>query len=166
MGQRGPKSKPSAQQQRAGTYRADRRRGEPQAPAEVPPVPEWLDADSRRYWSELAPWLERANLLTRLDQAALALLCQSLSDYLAARAVVDAAAEQTGTRFVSVTDAGNVIQHPAVGVLNRAWERVVKLLREFGMTPSSRAGLHLPEAESEDDLLAMIRGRYSKPGKN
>jgi len=166
MGKRGPRPTPSAAQKRAGTYRADRRRGEPDAPAEIPPEPEWLDDTSRRFWSELAPWLKRAELLTRLDQTALALLCRSLSEYLLACEVVESAAAQTGQHFVSVTDAGNVIQHPAVGVANRKWEQIVKLLREFGMTPSARAGLQLGSQDKEDDLLALIRKRYDKPTKN
>lgn len=166
MGQRGPKPKPSAQQKREGTYRADRRRGEPEAEASLPPVPEWLDEQSRRYWSELGPWLVEAGLLTRLDQTALALLCRSLTDYLQACEVIEAAATASGTKFVAYTESGNVIQHPAVGVANRAWERLVKLLREFGMTPSSRAGLHLPAPEKEDDLLALIKKRYEQPPAN
>jgi P27 family predicted phage terminase small subunit len=161
MGRRGPKAKPTATAKRDGTYRADRRRGEPEAEVELPPEPEWLGEKARKCWAEIAPWLTRAKLLTRLDQVALALLCDSLGEYLLAREVVNQAAIETGVRFVSVTDSGNVIQHPAVGVANRKWEQVTKLLREFGMTPSARAGLHVGGDEPEDDLLALITKQYA-----
>jgi len=45
-------------------------------------------------------------LLTRLDQVALGLLCDSLAEYLLAREVVNRAAIETGVRFVSVTESG------------------------------------------------------------
>jgi P27 family predicted phage terminase small subunit len=160
MGARGPRAKPSATQKREGTFRKDRRRGEPEVDVDLPPVPEWLGAKARKWWDALSPWLLRAKLLTRLDQTALGLLCDALADYLLAREVVNQAGIETGTRFVSVTESGNVIQHPAVGVANRKWDMVLKLLREFGMTPSARASLHLDGEENEDDLLNLIRSQY------
>lgn len=145
MGKRGPKPKPSSLQRMQGTYRADRRRGEPvavSAPARKPP---WVKGLAAKHWGTIAPWLKRSNLLTSLDAVACGLLCDALADYLEAGEVVEQAAVEGGVKFVATTDKGNIIQHPAVGVRNKAWERAVKLLREFGMTPSARAGLHLSE---------------------
>lgn len=166
MGRRGPPPKPSELQKRQGTYRPDRRRGEIEPPKEMPKPPTWLSKRGRKCWREIAPWLHQNGLLTRLDQTALALLCEPLADYLAAREIVDEAAAEKGTRFVTTTDKGNIIQHPAVGVMNKAWEKVVKLLREFGMTPSARAAIHVDaEQEAENDpLTAILRERYREHG--
>jgi len=174
MGKRGPKPTPSATRKLRGTYRADRRRGEPVAAAGAR-VPAWLDDRSRKYWHQISPLLEDAGVLTVLDQVALGLLCKAITDYLLACEIVEAEAGQVkeddrgnlmpAMRFVTVTDKGNLIQHPGVGVMNRAWERVVKLLREFGMTPSARASIHVDGAEPEDQLLSMIREHYAAPKK-
>lgn len=163
MGKRGPKPTPSATQKRLGTYRADKRPGEVSPPAALPPKPSWLDARSVKCWAKIAPLLYEHDLLTRLDAVALALLCSALADFILAREIVEKAEEETGTRFITQTDKGNIIQHPAVGVMNKAWEKVVKLCREFGMTPSARAGLAIankqPPADPMTDLLTRIAAK-------
>ena len=152
---RGPKPVPKAAKRRRGTFRADRDGGTPEPKSEKPRRPAWLGKEASRHWTAIAAELEGMGVLARADQVALALLCQALADYLAARQEV---AEQ-GMTFL--TESGYVTQHPAVGMMNRAWERVVKLAREFGMTPSSRAGLKVPGKEAPaDPLLEMIMKRY------
>ena len=82
---------------------------------------------------------------------------------LEAGEIVEAAARD-GVKFIATTDKGNVIQHPAVGVRNKAWERVVKLARQFGMTPSARAGMAIANAadEQRDPLLTLLHERMSR----
>ena len=162
MGKRGPKPIPSATAKRRGTLRADRRANEPAPPNEAPTKPTWVQGLAAKHWRKIAPWLKESGLLTVLDTIALGLMCNALADYFEAGEVVESAAkENDGVKFVSITDKGNVIQHPAVGVQNKAWERVVKLLREFGMTPSSRAGMAITNAKGEDQdpLLKMLHDR-------
>ena len=43
-----------------------------------------------------------------------------------------------------VTKSGNVIQHPAAGGMNRAHDKIVKLLKEMGLTPASRPRIPTP----------------------
>jgi P27 family predicted phage terminase small subunit len=170
MGKRGPQPQPSELQRAKGTYRADRRRGEVRPDKTIPPIPEWCDEKTRECWEQLAPWLNEQGLLTRLDQVALGLLCSSLADYILARRIVDGAEQREGTRFVAYTDKGNIIQHPAVGVMNKAWEKVVKLCREFGMTPAARAGLAIAKNEAAEDpmtaLLEKLTQRRMQPPPN
>ena len=163
MGKRGPKPMPSATQKRLGTYRADRRAGEIIPAAESPKVPTWVKGRARKCWKEIAPILEENNLLTRLDQVALALLVAPLADYILSREIVEEAANSGDTRFLTTTDKGNIIQHPAVGVMNKAWEKVLKVLIQFGMTPSARASLATatkkPPADPMGNLLRRIAQR-------
>ena len=117
------------------------------APAiEIPPFPKWASANAAAYWKEIARYLFDNGLLTRLDQVALALLCEALAEYCECREIVAAAAtsEEGGAKYVTWTDKGNIIQHPAVGVMNKAWQKVVKLLIQFGMTPSAGPGWRSP----------------------
>ena len=149
----GRKKTPTALKQLQGTYRNDRDGGTPQVPAESPPPPSWLDERAKRYWGKIVPWLAEYGITTRLDQVALALLVLSLADMVMAREIVEAAAEKKGTKFIAETEKGNIIQHPAVGVANKAHARVLQLLKEFGMTPAARASLKVGASKDSADPL-------------
>jgi P27 family predicted phage terminase small subunit len=150
-----------------GTHRPDRKPSEVQPTKGIPPIPAWASKAARKHWHQISPWLNEVGLLTRLDQTALALLCEALGDFLCARDIVDEEAKPEGSvRFITTTDKGNVIQHPAVGVMNKAHERLMKLLREFGMTPSSRAGLAIAGREVEDPMTDLFRQIAAKRGNN
>jgi P27 family predicted phage terminase small subunit len=107
----------------------------------------------------LAPHLLKNGLLTRIDQTALTLLCEALAEYCECRAIVESAVKDSqggGLKYITYTDKGNIIQHPAVGVMNKAWGKLVKLLVQFGMTPSARAGLAIANAKDEPDLISQL----------
>lgn len=87
--------------------------------------------------------LREMGVLTKADGLALALLCEPLVRYIEARDLVEAEAKGPDKiKFIATTDKGTVYQHPLVGVMNKAWEQAAKMAREFGLTPSSRSGLH------------------------
>jgi P27 family predicted phage terminase small subunit len=153
MAKPGVKKTPPQKKRLLGTFRPDRDGGTAELSCSAPPVPPWLDDNERVHWNRIAPWLVECGLITKLDQVAFALLCMDLSDLLCAREIVDEIARTEGTKFITTTDKGNVIQHPAVGVMNKAHARVVKLLQEFGMTPCARAGIKINGANSSDDPL-------------
>jgi len=158
MGKRGPKPVPIAAKRRRGTFRADRDGGTPEPERAKPRRPAWLGKEASRHWTAIAGELEAMGVLARADQVALALLCQALADYLAAREIV---ARGGPTGLLLATSNGNVIQDPAVGVMNRAREALVKLSREFGLTPSSRACLKIEGNQAPaDPLMQLIMNRY------
>lgn len=161
MGERGPKRRPTELLKGQGSWRGKARdKVEPKPTKGIPRRPTWLRPEAAKYWPELAKVLSEMGVLTLADKTGLALLCEPLADYLMARDVVEAAAEKEGVMFISTTEKGNVIQHPAVGVMNKAWERVVKMLREFGLTPASRAGLQVEKPPGDQDpLLALLKAR-------
>ena len=47
--------------------------------------------------------------------------------------------------------------------MNKAWQKVVKLLIQFGMTPSARAGLAIANAKDKPDLLAQLIAESQAP---
>jgi len=156
MGKRGPHPKPTETSKRDGTYRSDRRRGEiAPKPGSVLP-PKWLSKKAKAHWSVLSVWLKENGLLTVLDKAALGLLCDAFSHYLELRNDV----EQHG--WIETTDKGTVYQAPRVGAMNKARSDVIKLLREFGMTPSSRAGLAIANTEVAKDPMAELMERMAE----
>ena len=155
MGKRGPHALPPEVQKSRGTERPDRRRDKVGAKKACPPMPSWISDDARPCWKHIAPWLDEVGLLTRLDQVALTLLCDAVAHYINRRKAV----EQSG--WTSVSEKGGEYQHPNVGAMNKAREAVVKLLREFGMSPSARAGLAIANREAERDPMADLLQRIA-----
>jgi P27 family predicted phage terminase small subunit len=111
--------------------------------------PAFLSDRAAQHWPELARLLADMNVLADGDLTALALLCETLSEYLDARDTV----QRDGATYSAVTEAGAVMHraHPAVAQRADAARRVQSLLSEFGLTPSARAKVHgLPDLPGED----------------
>jgi P27 family predicted phage terminase small subunit len=145
MGKRGPAPKPSALKLVQGTYRPDRAAAnEPQPERVTPSCPTWLDAEAKREWRRIVPELETLGLLTRIDRAALAAYCQSYSEWWAMeRAIREKGRTQTNAM------SGVVSARPEVGMRDRALTQMKAFLTEFGLTPSSRSRVSVPETKKK-----------------
>jgi P27 family predicted phage terminase small subunit len=108
---------------------------EPQPAARMPTCPDWLDDAAREKWAELAPELFRLGLLTAIDGDALAGYCQAWAEFKAATQTL------RGTDRTIMTEKGNTIAHPAVGIQRGAMERMRAFGAPFGLDPSSRSRL-------------------------
>src|SRR4029077_367520 len=127
--------KPSALHVLQGTDRKDRANpAEPHpdllAPDAAPPAR--LTPQGKRAWNELRPLLGSMKVLTTADPAALALLCDALSEYLVARAVI----RRLGQTYEA---KDRIYARPEVVIASDAWRRAKLMLTEFGLTPASRA---------------------------
>lgn len=112
--------------------------------------PRWLSVPARREWRRVAGVLYDAGLLTVADHDALALYCEAMVTYRQAMARVRVDGE------ILESHTGSYYQHPALGVANRARAAMVPILREFGMTPASRSGLHVTQAPEEPTLAETL----------
>jgi P27 family predicted phage terminase small subunit len=100
-----------------------------------------------------------AGLITPVDAVAFGLYCQTLHQYCEVLKAIPHVAEYT----TEVGEQHSLVQHPLVGVLHKARADVLKLAREFGMTPSARAGLRLGTGEAKEvDPLDAILARRKK----
>jgi P27 family predicted phage terminase small subunit len=114
-------------------------------PAPMPPeCPRWLDKEAKKEWKRVAPELERLGLLTHVDMAALAGYCQSYSEWQRMSVVV---AEQ-GATFTTPT--GQIRGRPEVAMARKALADVRAFCVEFGLTPSARARMTIPEPDDDD----------------
>ena len=117
--------------------------------------------DGRDGWGEgaKAEWGGQANLLERegrialIDRGALALYCAAWGELVEASAYV----QEHGS--VVITDKGNAIQHPMVGVRNKSRDAAVKIGSLFGFSPSARVGLATPKKEKDTG-----KSRFFKSG--
>ena len=132
----GPTPLPTEIKLLRGTYRLDREPKNPARPPRgTPRPPEWLGPVALELWRELAPLLVKMRVLTKADRQALALLCDALAEYRAARAVVEA----EGATFTVRTDSGKVVRaRPEVAIAADAHRRARLMLAEFGLTPAGR----------------------------
>jgi len=96
-------------------------------------MPDWLSPDAAKHWPTVAKQLHDAGLLTSIDVTALGLYCESFARWKHANGQI--------ARFGTIvkTPNGYPIQSPYLAIANHAHEQMVKLLAEFGMTPSSRS---------------------------
>ena len=119
-----------------------------------------MSPTARQQWRSLARKLARAGLISQVDGLSLRLLAESIDLYL------NASAKITPQTMVVKTVNGNVIQNPFLAIRNRAWEQIVKLAANFGLTPADRNGLSFSAVSPRDLLAASARQRGGVPDKS
>ncbi len=143
---------PTELKKQRGTLRKDRlNESEPKLPSVIPPIPTWLSEDGQKAFSELSNLLHDMSVLTQADELALTLLCDAYSEYKNAKEIVN----QLGATVEIMSREGNSKPtiRPEVQIANQAFVRVFQLLKEFGLTPSSRAKVNAIEnASSTPDV--------------
>ena len=145
MGKRGPPKKPTPLKVVQGTFRPDR---EPKNPAilepQAPKPPKGMSQPGRACWRRIVPKLVAARILTELDRELLAAYCECWAMYWDLKTIV----HKEG--YTTTTHKGNVIQHPLVGSMNKMLDSLIRLGREFGLTPASRSRIEaLPEPPTD-----------------
>lgn len=135
---------PTELKKQRGTLRKDRmNENEPKLPSVIPPIPTWLSEDGQKAFSELSTLLHDMSVLTQADELALTLLCDAYSEYKRAKEVVN----ELGATMEVTSREGNTksVIRPEVQIANQSFVRVFQLLKEFGLTPSSRAKVNAIE---------------------
>jgi len=135
---------PTELKKQRGTLRKDRlNENEPKLPSVIPPIPTWLSEDGQKAFSELSNLLHDMSVLTQADELALTLLCDAYSEYKKAKEVVN----ELGATMEVTSREGNTksVIRPEVQIANQSFVRVFQLLKEFGLTPSSRAKVNAIE---------------------
>lgn len=139
---------PTEIKKQRGTLRNDRTNpNEPQLPVSIPPIPSWLSDEGKQSFMHLSTLLGNMNVLTQADELSLTLLCDAYGDYKQAKEIIN---ELGPTQEVTSREGHNKsIQRPEVLIANQAFVRVFALLKEFGLTPSSRAKVNAIEHASQ-----------------
>jgi P27 family predicted phage terminase small subunit len=141
------KQVPTEIKRQRGTLRKDRMNpNEPILPSIIPPIPSWLSEDGQKAFSELSNLLHDMSVLTQADELALTLLCDAFSEYKKAKEVVN----KLGSTMEVISREGNSKStiRPEVQIANQSFVRIFQLLKEFGLTPSSRAKVNAIENAS------------------
>lgn len=142
MGQRGPVGKPTALRVLHGERKDRINRQEPQ-PRNLPITkPEWLSESAAEAWDLLVPDLEVMGTAKVSDWVALAALCETYSRW---RRVNLLSSKSPPIWKRGEDDEGNPIyvKNPLYAQIRDLTGELRTMLREFGLTPSSRAGLKI-----------------------
>ncbi len=113
---------------------------EPKPRAVIPKCPKILQGEARSEWRRIAKKLHALGLLTEIDGAALTTYCLTWARLVDAEEKL----RQHGTIIISPN--GFPVQSPYLSIATKATEQLVRVLVEFGMTPSSRARVQVPQA--------------------
>lgn len=147
MGQRGPKTKPTALKLIDGSYRKTRANpNEPTPPLGIPKRPPFLDNDpiACEEWDYQVEILHACGVLAENDGAVLGAFCVQVSRLAQAQKELMRLKEQNPLlSLITKTTGGNYIQNPLIGISNRAMLIMARLAAEYGLTPSSRSGIEV-----------------------
>jgi P27 family predicted phage terminase small subunit len=149
----GPPRKPVALQLIRGNPGKRKLPKEPQ-PASSPRCPEppdYVTGAAADEWKRVGPQLHALGLLTLVDLSAFAVYCISFARWKLAEGLLE------GQPLVVGGYNENPVVNPLVRVAGQAARDTVRFAAEFGMTPSSRAGVSAagkPFPSKFGDLLA------------
>lgn len=177
MGRGGPPKKPTSlkllQGLPGGAHKLNRDEPKPRkaSPIELRCPPE-LSEEGKKVWKKYAPRLYRLGLLTELDLQSFRRYCDLQGAYTEARrdiaangSYIDVFATPTkdeAKRGDPLRLARRVLS-PAAAALPGIRTELLRLEREFGMTPASRAGIEVSPAMTEaadavEERLFGIKG--------
>ena len=127
-------------------------------PPKPPALPKYLKGEGREIaraeWRRVVKLLKQTGILSQLDSAALGAYCVSYQRWVEAEAEV-----RTNGVITAQGPNGRLKQNPYLLVARKAMEQMLRILPEFGMTPSSRARIKQPPADDVDDDPDRIFGK-------
>ena len=152
MGKRGPAPTPTPILKLRGSTLATRKRLEREIkyPSGAPDMPNWLDDDAKAAWEQLVPQLEAMGVLCKIDGNALSRYCHLWARWRRAEAFI----REKGDMFPLKDDQGQIKcfqQWPQVAIAHRLALLLTRSEQEFGMTPSARTRIQLPEGRERKD---------------
>jgi P27 family predicted phage terminase small subunit len=143
MGERGPSGKPTALRVLHGDRKDRINTDEPVPPSGLPAAPEGMSDDVRAVWDYTVSILGPMRLATPADRDALACYCEAVVTHRKASAGL----AQTG--IIVRTSRGNTpMRNPLLAVQRDAAALIRVFAREFGLTPSARAGISLGDGNT------------------
>jgi len=108
----------------------------------APHYPIWLTDAAKDEWKKLAPELEKLGILSSIDGPVFAVFCQAISNFRAATLEI----KREGIMLTGARKR----KHPALQIQRDAAGIIRQYAAEFGLTPSSRTRLSIPDQVPDD----------------
>lgn len=127
----------------------------------APDAPDRLGDHGRTCWRRIAPLLVELRLLTRLDLETLEALCHQWHDYMTWHMLL----RRDPQRAIVEFESGARQKSPEATLRDSAYDRWLKLLPRFGLSPEARRKLKRlkePAAVEGDPVAAFARQKYEE----
>ena len=124
------------------------REPKPKVKPKMPKAPSFLNKRAQAEWRRTGQRLFDLGILTELDEVLLSMYCSSFSHWTAANETL----EKEGYTILSARSG--LKPSPWLAIANSAWKEILKIMIEFGMTPSSRTRVQVnwkPIDQSDSD---------------
>jgi P27 family predicted phage terminase small subunit len=135
---------------------------EPKPAPKVPDMPMWLSAEGKAEWRRVVPELDGIGMLTKVDRAALAAYCAAWARLVEAERLIAKFGHIVFVDPVEIGSDGDMpvfevrpASNPALREARAASQLVRQFCAEFGLTPSARTRISLPEPD-EDQLSDLL----------
>jgi len=114
--------------------------------------PEWLNAEAKKVWNDLAPKLKY--LTTEVDHYNFMSICLAIAELKKAQKILD----KKGLTYTLSTKSGEEMpyQRPEVSIVKKNIDIISKIGAKFGMSPSDRAGLAIDKPHEEESKMAKL----------
>jgi P27 family predicted phage terminase small subunit len=143
---KGRKPKPQIMRLLEGNPGKRRMNREPSLPSGIPRCPAFLEGEAKAEWYRTAKLLQKMGLLSLADRTALAAYCTVYSRWVHAEEQV----KKFGA-IVKSPEKGFPMKSPYLCIADQALETMRKFMVEFGLTPSSRSRIRVPDGGSAQD---------------
>ena len=125
----------------------------PEVKTKIPTAPKYLGQVGKKEWRRVAKHLIPVRLLTDMDLVSLAAYCEQFQIF------VECAEKIKGSGLLIKSPNGYPIQSPLVTTMQKAQAEMRKWIIEFGMTPSSRTNVKVPEKKEYDPQEEFLKRR-------
>lgn len=153
MGGKGPPKTPTAKLRLVGSHLAKSREGQEPVPPDRKPVAQIeMTDDEKKMYSQVCKMLRAMNIQAASDGNGIARYVRGLVRY---NEVSEFLADR-GDTYSGVD--GTVKRYPQSTIRNELDASLLRLEREFGLTPSARASIHVQKPKANSDLEARYFG--------
>ncbi len=157
MGSRGPVREPTENLKRKGSWRAKTRNNSLKKVSGTPLKPHEMGDISSALWDYYEPILLEMGVLGLSDGLAFQMLCETFEQWYFA----DQWVKRNTTAIPVKDEKGNIkaiIEPPQVRQRERAQINLIRLFREFGLSPSSRSQIQV----SKTGKVKLVESTFKK----
>jgi P27 family predicted phage terminase small subunit len=115
----------------------------------LPPIK--LSEGAQVHWDNLALYLEASGMASRADSHALMLFCDAAERYEKATRDLN----RSGL-IIRTSKSDYPMMNPLISIQRGAFDDMMRVLSEFGMTPSSRTRLVVDKVDEVDPITELI----------
>ena len=154
MGKRGPQPKPTNLKLLQGIPgKRPLNVNEPKPKIKIPDMPRGLGTYGKTEWQRITKVLNDLKLISEVDKTQLESYCRYYNSYREACKKVD----EQGAVVTNVQ--GNLVANPWNKVMNDAYDRMNNVMKQFGMSPSTRTTLTVEKEEAKSPLEKIFASK-------